>query len=170
MAVYPTPTGAAVGFQLPAPYSGPAITQSSSIAQVAAYLDYQGKNGAAYTTWAKAAIAKDPSLTPYNAAVAWLAGTGIGGDVAVAVGGTGTATDQIGQGGTNGLENVEKQANAIPGLVQIGDFFGALAGANLWIRAAKVIFGGVLLIVGIVHITGVDNAVAKIARKVPLPV
>lgn len=60
--------------------------------------------------------------------------------------------------------------NAIPGLVQIGDFFGALTSANTWIRAAKVIVGGTLLIIGIAHMTGSDQAVAQVARKVPLPI
>ena len=58
-------------------------------------------------------------------------------------------------------------ANAIPG---ISDFFGALTQASTWIRVAKVITGGLLLVIGLVHITGADNAVASAARKVPLPV
>jgi hypothetical protein len=59
---------------------------------------------------------------------------------------------------------------SIPGISQIGDFFGALADANTWIRVAKVVFGGVLLIIGIAHITGASGAIADVARKVPLPV
>jgi hypothetical protein len=47
---------------------------------------------------------------------------------------------------------------------------GSISGTNLVIRAAKVIIGGLLLIIGLVHITGADNAVASLARKVPLPV
>lgn len=47
---------------------------------------------------------------------------------------------------------------------------GGVSGTNLAIRAAKIIIGGVLLIVGLVHITGADNAIATAARKVPLPV
>jgi YHS domain-containing protein len=60
--------------------------------------------------------------------------------------------------------------NAIPGLTQIGDFFGALGQANTWIRVAKVVAGGALLIIGIAHITGAANAAASVARKVPLPI
>lgn len=59
---------------------------------------------------------------------------------------------------------------SLPGLSQVGDFFQRLTQGNTWIRVAKVIVGGMLLIVGLVHITGVDNAVASIARKVPVPV
>lgn len=58
----------------------------------------------------------------------------------------------------------------IPGLPAIGDFFSRLTEAATWIRIAKVVAGGVLLIVGLVHITGADNSVANVARKVPLPV
>ena len=47
----------------------------------------------------------------------------------------------------------------------IGNFFAALGEANTWIRVAKVIVGGVLLIVGLVHITGADNALASAAQK-----
>ncbi len=47
MAVYPTPTGAAPSQYISSPYAGPAITQSSTIAEVAAYLNYEGKDGAA---------------------------------------------------------------------------------------------------------------------------
>lgn len=53
----------------------------------------------------------------------------------------------------------------------VGTFFDALTSANTWIRVAKVVVGGLLLIIGLVHITGAtDNPVAAAARKVPLPV
>ena len=45
-----------------------------------------------------------------------------------------------------------------------------ISGTNLAIRAAKVIIGGVLLIVGLVHITGAGGAAADLARKVPVPI
>lgn len=61
-------------------------------------------------------------------------------------------------------------AQGIPGLSQIGDFFGALGKSNTWIRVAKVLFGGVLLVVGIAHITGASSTLADTVRKVPLPV
>ncbi|HEX5494521.1 MAG TPA: hypothetical protein VFX70_08130, partial [Mycobacteriales bacterium] len=61
-------------------------------------------------------------------------------------------------------------ANPIPGLAQVGDFFAALTQANTWIRVAKVLGGGLLLVIGIAHITGAGNAVATAARKVPVPI
>jgi hypothetical protein len=57
--------------------------------------------------------------------------------------------------------------NAIPG---VSAFFTALGDSNTWIRVAKVVVGGLLLVIGLVHITGADNAVATAARKVPLPI
>lgn len=52
----------------------------------------------------------------------------------------------------------------------VGSFFSALGNTNTWIRVAKVVVGGLLLVIGLVHITGADNALASAARKVPLPV
>jgi hypothetical protein len=58
-------------------------------------------------------------------------------------------------------------ANAIPGLSQ---FFNALTQINTWIRVAKVIIGGTLLIISLAHMTGAENAVASAARKTSLPI
>jgi hypothetical protein len=56
------------------------------------------------------------------------------------------------------------------GINAIGDFFNALGQANLWNRAAKVVIGSALLIIGIAHITGSDHIIMQTARKVPLPI
>lgn len=58
----------------------------------------------------------------------------------------------------------------IPGLTQVGAFFASLGEKNLWIRAAKIIAGGALVVIGLAHITGAGNEVMTIARKAPLPV
>lgn len=76
-------------------------------------------------------------------------------------------------GAANAIEqsgNAAAATNFAPWATGLGDFLAALTSANTWIRVAKVVVGGVLLIVGLVHITGADNAVATAARKVPLPV
>ena len=71
----------------------------------------------------------------------------------------------------NDAVNAAQNATGVLGIpASIGSFFSALGQSNTWIRVAKVVIGGVLLIVGLVHITGADNAVATYARKVPLPV
>src|ERR1700719_4559358 len=40
----------------------------------------------------------------------------------------------------------------------------ALTSANLWVRVAKVILGGGLLLVGVVKLTGTDTAAGKIVK------
>jgi hypothetical protein len=64
----------------------------------------------------------------------------------------------------------QNAANSLTGLAAIGDFFARLTKANTWIRLAKVVIGGVLLMTGIAHISGASGAAADFARKVPLPV
>jgi hypothetical protein len=76
-----------------------------------------------------------------------------------------TPTSSIATGAANEVQN-ETGVNT----ASVSSFLTSLSSANTWIRVAKVIIGGVLLIVGIVHITGADNAVASAARKVPLPI
>jgi hypothetical protein len=45
------------------------------------------------------------------------------------------------------------------------------SGTNFVLRAIKVIIGGTLLLVGIVHMAGIDSGkIAAIASKVPIPV
>ncbi len=41
-------------------------------------------------------------------------------------------------------------------------------GSNFVIRAVKIIVGGMLVLIGLAHLTGADNAVANAARKVPV--
>jgi hypothetical protein len=45
-----------------------------------------------------------------------------------------------------------------------------ISGKNLLVRGAKIVIGGLLFVIGLVHITGADNAVASVARKVPVPI
>jgi hypothetical protein len=60
--------------------------------------------------------------------------------------------------------------NPLSGVNAIGAFFNKLGEANTWIRVGKVVIGGLLLVVGLVHITGAAGAVADAARKVPVPI
>jgi hypothetical protein len=51
----------------------------------------------------------------------------------------------------------------------IGNFFSALSQSSLWIRVAKVLVGGALVIVGVAHLTGVDNKmISGATRALPL--
>jgi hypothetical protein len=56
----------------------------------------------------------------------------------------------------------------LAGLAAIGDFFSRLTEKNTWLRAVKILAGGMLIIIGMAHMTGADNAVAAAARKIPV--
>jgi hypothetical protein len=56
--------------------------------------------------------------------------------------------------------------NPLDGLDAIGAFFGSLGESNLWIRAAKILIGGVVLTIGLAKLTGVDKDIAKAAPVV----
>lgn len=77
-----------------------------------------------------------------------------------------------GSNGNNGAGTVTGDTPPAPvsGLAAIGQFFTNLGSANLWIRVAKVVIGGALLIIGLAHMTGSDHAIARTARMVPLPI
>lgn len=48
------------------------------------------------------------------------------------------------------------------------DFLNAMTSASLWLRVGKVVIGGTLVIVAISHMTGVDNAVTKAVKHIPI--
>jgi hypothetical protein len=77
----------------------------------------------------------------------------------------------VGPGVTKAGQEANNAAkNLVPGLSAAEQALAALQNANTWIRVAKVIIGGALLLIGLAHMTGADNAVATAARTVPLPV
>jgi hypothetical protein len=70
---------------------------------------------------------------------------------------------------TNAAENSNVVSNPFGTLASFLGV-GKISGTNLVIRSVKIILGGTLVIIGIAHITGADNAVANTARKIPLPI
>lgn len=50
------------------------------------------------------------------------------------------------------------------GINAIGDFFNNLSSQNLWIRAAKIVIGGTMLIVALSNMSGASSAVGKVAK------
>lgn len=158
--------------------SAPALARNATKAQALAYLSSQW---AGYTYHNNASTpyegmdasqlyaylaGKDPTASPYTVAVGvsdLLLSSGIAAGV---------------QQGTNtGLAAIGASANPAnySGLAPswstgLLSFLGDLTSSATWIRVAKVVVGGALLIVGLAHITGADNTVAVVARKAPLPV
>lgn len=79
-------------------------------------------------------------------------------------------TTSLATGAANTVPNV---AGSLLGT--LADFLGLpsgthISGKALLVRGTKIIVGGLLLIIGLVHITGAGGAAAGVARKVPLPV
>jgi hypothetical protein len=64
-------------------------------------------------------------------------------------------------GGTVG--NVPGIANPLDWLSNIGQFFTALTQPNLWLRIAKVLLGGVMVVAGLIKLTGTDKKVYGLA-------
>jgi hypothetical protein len=72
---------------------------------------------------------------------------------------------------TNAAENSNVVSDPLGTLAGfLGIKWAKGAGSHIVIRATKIIIGGTLVIVGISHLTGADNAVANVARKLPLPI
>jgi hypothetical protein len=155
MPLYPTPSGSAAGNLAELPQ----ISADSPLSAVVAALNEAGFSGAAFSAWYAAAVRKEPALTPYQGVSVW-----IGSDLAKAVGaaitGTGNAATQIATGAAQGADEFASALNPL-------SWFGGLSVVSL----LKIVIGGTLLIVGIVHLAGIDSGtVATIARKVPVPV
>ena len=54
---------------------------------------------------------------------------------------------------------------AVPGVTSTLDFLTRLTDASLWIRVAKVTVGGVILVVGLIKLTGADQKIGGVAEK-----
>lgn len=47
----------------------------------------------------------------------------------------------------------------------VTDFLGGLTSANLWIRVVKIVAGGIILFIGLAHLSGFDDKLTGIAGK-----
>lgn len=62
-----------------------------------------------------------------------------------------------------GSKAVAAVGNPLDWLSNIGQFFSALTQANTWIRITKVLVGGVLVVAGLIKLTGTDRKVYGLA-------
>jgi hypothetical protein len=70
---------------------------------------------------------------------------------------------------TSIAQGTENQVQTEAG--SLGSFtIGGVSGTNLVQRALKISIGGVLVLFGVIHLTGVSGQVASTVRKVPLPI
>ena len=85
------------------------------------------------------------------------------------IAGTGNSVSAIEQGAANtNFAAGVPGSGVLTGLAAIGDFFQRLTQGNTWVRLAKIVVGGALVLIGLAHMTGADNAAFNAARKVPV--
>jgi hypothetical protein len=109
---------------------------------------------------------QSPGSSPYELAVATsdlLLSSAVGADI-----GAGIDTGATALGDT--LTGVQT-ASILPSWADgLASFLGFVTSAAGWVRVLKVAIGGLLVVIGVSHMTGASNAVSQAARKVPLPV
>lgn len=114
---------------------------------LAFYADKHGQYGAKFT------------LAQYEEAfLAYITTALLNTDLQAGISGGATAAAQAGAGAAQGGLSLYQNS--------IFQFLGQLSSANLWIRVAKVIVGGALLIVGAAKLTGADKQVATLGKAV----
>lgn len=157
---------AAFGAWLDKTYPGKILPASSGHAQ------YPGKTlGAQFQQFYAEQHKAHPTLSVADLEGAFMILVGevqLGSGAAAGAGAVANDTQAAGQGVVAGLNQYE--ASIANPLAAIGQFFSALTHVNTWIRLAKIVVGGTLLIFGLAHMTGASNAVTSVVKRVPLPV
>lgn len=137
---------------------------------------YTGNNTSAKgKTWDKvypvlyaAGQKQTPQLTPDQVAEAEIVliqtqavADGIGATVQF----TGTTVVDAGKAGAGTAAQLGKDIPGLNAITSVTGFLSALGDLNLWIRVAKVVAGGIILIVGLAKLTGADKAIGGVAAK-----
>ena len=109
-----------------------------------------------------ALASKYPSASPQQRGSTvyqvWL-GAGTAQAVGDIIGATGASVGAVATGVATGIPSWEGA---------IGTFLGDLSSASTWIRVAKVLVGGAMLLVGIAKLTGAPGIAAKAVKIAPL--
>jgi hypothetical protein len=113
-------------------------------------------NGKEYDLWNGPFSSQAQAQSDVNGASGWttagiIAGAAIG-EVAGNIQGSAVTGESAGTSVGNSIDSVSQ-------------FLSGLTSANLWIRVAKVAIGGVILIVGIAKLTGVEKGIVGTAVK-----
>lgn len=136
------------------PYNG------MTAAQIYAYIAAQHPTG--YTPYQYAQAASDVMLSSEVGSAAQQGANSAG----AALGGTDTGIQTANLSALSGI------GAALSGIESafggIASFFGDFTQVNTWLRVAKVIIGGVLIIVGAANLMGAKQVVGKVAKAAPL--
>jgi hypothetical protein len=153
---YPTPTG-----QAPAATQLTTQTWDQQVGAIVAEMRAKGWDQLAtsFQSFAATFHAQNPSADASTALQAYLV-TAVGKDVAAGVGGTATVEAGIPGAAAAGAENAIK--NLTDPFSWIAKITG-ISGHNLLVRGLKIIVGGVLLLAGIIKLTGAGKAIPVIA-------
>jgi len=73
------------------------------------------------------------------------------------------AAEQVATGNTT---QQGSSGNPLSGLAAIGAFFAGLSEKNTWVRVAKVVVGGAMVLIGLAKLTGLDDKVAGLGKAV----
>lgn len=79
-------------------------------------------------------------------------------------------TGNPGKDAAHAAKSAASAAGSATGISSVVDFLKGLTTANLWIRVAKVAAGGIMLMVGLAHLTGFSSSptVNKAVKMAPL--
>jgi hypothetical protein len=157
MPVLPTPTG---GSPLPNLTSPGQTTRAQAVANYVQFLTsrYGSPAGASYQHYADT----HPRETANAALNAWAGveaaslGPGLAGAIRQMEDAQAKITNQFGTGTAKGLGSLYPSWSLV---------FSGISG--WFFRGLKVLFGGILVIIGVSRLTGIDNKVVQLATKVP---
>lgn len=152
-------------------------TTSQTFAAAVAIVDehYGTKVANDFQAWYQAVWARDRNITPSQAVVAFVAAYDVSGGIArlgnFVTGGTATssnvATGTLSTASGPGIPQAAAKAAESLALPQWALVFGNFKG--ILTRALKIIFGGILIIAGVLKVTGTDKTLNQVLPLVGGP-
>lgn len=144
---------------------------SATLAEIEAEMVIMGFSSAqiaAYAAYYRAAVAKDPAITPEQAYEIWITGTTIAGGAQAEANALGAVVNKGLPAAANAVPRV---SNPLDFLRNIAGFFDRLGQASTWLRIGEFLLGAALVIVGTAKLasgTAAGRAATRIATKAAL--
>lgn len=153
-------------------------TNSASFAAAVAIVDqhYGTKVANAFQAWYAAAWKKDPKITPSQAVVAFIVGYDVSGGVAklgnFVTGGTAIASNPAtGNLQTASGPGIPQAAAKAAESLALPQWMLAITGISGWFaRGLKLVFGGILIVAGVLKLTNTDKTLNQVLPLVGGPV
>jgi hypothetical protein len=155
----PTPTGTTDAFWLGTFASYPGTVTAAWVKSNASLKPYEGLSAVGmYNALGKKYPSASPQQKGSTVYQVWL-GAGTAGAIGDIIGATGAATGAVATGVATGIPSWEGSLTS---------FLGDLTSAATWLRIAKVLIGGAMLLVGVAKLTGASGVAAKAVKLAPL--